>query len=145
MFSTEPLNIECSDENLRPSRAHLGDGGLDLRSSQEFVLMPMHSHLIPTGIKAEIPLGYVGLLFSRSGMAKVGVTLANSVGVIDHSYRGEIKAYLVNNGTNPFHIHYGDRIAQLVIVPCLTAGFNLVAKVSDTERGENGFGSTGKA
>lgn len=144
MFSEVALNIECHDSGLIPTRAHTGDGGLDLRSSQNFILMPLQSHLIPTGIKVEIPLGYVGLLFSRSGMAKVGVTLANSVGVIDHSYRGEVKAYLVNNGTEPFHIHYGDRIAQLVIVPCLVVEPTFIDKVSDTTRGEGGFGSTGK-
>lgn len=144
MFSEVPLNIECEDRALMPSRAHTGDGGLDLRSSQVYSLVPLESKLIGTGIKAEIPLGYVGLLFSRSGMAKYGVTLANSVGVIDHSYRGEIKAYLVNNGDNPFQIHYGDRIAQLVIVPCLLVDPTIVDKVSETVRGENGFGSTGK-
>lgn len=143
MFYQNTLQIECTDEKLVPSRAHVGDAGLDLRSSQEFTLMPLNSVLISTGIKVAIPLGFVGLLFSRSGMAKYGITLANSVGVIDHSYRGEVKAYLVNNGTDPFRIHYGDRIAQLVLVPCALPEVELVEAVSNTERGENGFGSTG--
>jgi dUTP pyrophosphatase len=99
--------------------------------------------LIPTGVKVEIPYGYVGLLFSRSGMAKHGVTLANSVGVIDHQYRGEIKAYLVNHGKKDFAVNYGDRIAQLVILPCELPAIAFVDKVSETTRGDNGFGSTG--
>jgi len=143
MCSAPTLNLECSDEALMPSRSHEGDAGLDLRSREVYNLVPLESKLIGTGIKAEIPLGYVGLLFSRSGMAKSGVTLANSVGVIDHAYRGEIKAYLTNNGNNPFLINFGDRIAQLVIVPCLLVEPNYVEKVSESVRGENGFGSTG--
>lgn len=143
MFYPNTLQIECPDQNLIPTRAHIGDGGLDLRASQDFLLMPLESALISTGVKVAIPLGLVGLLFSRSGMAKRSITLANSVGVIDHSYRGEIKAYLVNNGTDPFQIIYGDRIAQLVLVPCALPEVELVEAVSTTERGENGFGSTG--
>jgi|WetSurMetagenome_2_1015567.scaffolds.fasta_scaffold143208_2 dUTP pyrophosphatase len=145
MFYPNTLQIECQDKNLMPVRAHIGDGGLDLRSSREVLLMPLESVLISTGIKVAIPLGFVGLLFSRSGMAKHNITLVNSVGVIDHSYRGEIKVYLVNNGTNPFQIIYADRIAQLVLVPCSLPELELVEVVPSTIRGEDGFGSTGTA
>jgi dUTP pyrophosphatase len=98
-----------------------------------------------TGLAVEIPEGMVGLVFPRSSVRDKNLSMANSVGVIDHSYRGEVKAYLVNNGTDPFPIKYGDRIAQLVLVPCALPEVELVEAVSTTERGEGGFGSTGKA
>lgn len=97
-----------------------------------------------TGVRIAVPKGYVGLLFPRSGnAAKKGLTLANSVGVIDSGYRGEVKGIMVNLGSDPVTINSGERIMQLVLVPFLTAVVTPVLELDETERGENGFGSTG--
>ena len=100
---------------------------------------------IPTGIAAEIPEGYVGLIFARSSLAcKSGVAPANKVGVIDSDYRGEIMVALHNHSLSDVTINPGDRIAQLVIVPYLTAEFVEAQELTDTVRADGGFGSTGK-
>ncbi len=112
---------------------------------------------IPTGIAIEpvikslkckqnpaFPDSYVGLVFGRSGFGvKHGVTLANSVGVIDCDYRGEVGVTLINHGDKPFVVTHGDRIAQLAFMPVAAARFVEAASLSDTERGAGGFGSTG--
>ena len=103
--------------------------------------------MIGTGIAMEIPTGYVGLVFARSGLAcKKGLAPANKVGVIDSDYRGEIKVALHNhNGSgDALTVDNGERIAQISIVPYLKADFEVVENLEDTERGEGGFGSTGK-
>lgn len=100
---------------------------------------------IPTGIAAEIPEGYVGLIFARSSLAcKNGIAPANKVGVIDSDYRGEIMVALHNHSLGDVTINPGDRIAQLVIVPYLTVDFCETDELSDTIRADGGFGSTGK-
>ena len=101
--------------------------------------------LVHTGIAAEIPEGYVGLVFARSGLAtKRGLAPANKVGVIDSDYRGEIMVALHNHGSVPTEVLAGERVAQLVIVPYLTAEIEETDSLSETERGEGGFGSTGR-
>ncbi len=105
---------------------------------------PGQTILIPTGIAMEIPAGYAGLIYARSGLAsKKGLAPANKVGVIDADYRGEIMVALHNHGTSPVSIEPGERIAQLVITPYITGIFNEVNELSDTIRGTGGFGSTG--
>lgn len=127
----------------KPERQHWNDAGADLKTVKNHIIKPQETWLAPTGIKVKVPNGYVGLIFSRSGFAKHGITLANSVGVIDAGYRGEIKIPLINHGTKDFGIENGTRIAQIVFVPCLLANFTL-SDLDDTERGEGGFGHTGK-
>ena len=101
--------------------------------------------LIHTGIAVEIPEGFVGLIFARSGLAtKQGLAPANKVGVIDSDYRGEIMVPLHNHTDEPKVIRNGERVAQLVIVPYITAQFDLCDDFSATDRGDKGFGSTGK-
>ncbi len=101
--------------------------------------------LVHTGIAMEIPVGYAGLIYARSGLAsKKGLAPANKVGVIDADYRGEIMVALHNHSEMAATIEPGERIAQLVIAPYVSANFNLVEELSDTVRGEGGFGSTGK-
>ena len=101
--------------------------------------------LIPTGIALSIPENTVALIFARSGLAvKSGISLANSVGVIDSDYRGEIKVALVNHGNAPFTVNHGDRIAQIGFFPVYQAMFSTVDELDATERGEGGFGHTGK-
>ena len=100
--------------------------------------------LIPTGLAMEIPVGYVGLIYARSGIAcKRGLAPANKVGVIDSDYRGELMTAFYNQSPAPQRIEPGERVAQLVIVPCLRAEFEPAEELSPTDRGLSGFGSTG--
>ena len=112
----------------------------------ESVTIEAHStKLLHTGISAEIPEGYCGLIFARSGLAtKRGLAPANKVGVIDADYRGEIMVALHNHTDSPATVEGGERIAQLAIVPFLKADFEIADELSDTVRGAGGFGSTGK-
>lgn len=129
-----------------PYRGSAGAAGLDMHASLDapVTLEPGARAIVPLGVAVEIPHGYVGLVFGRSGLgAKHGVTLANSVGVIDEDYRGEIKAAMINRGGEAFTISPGDRICQLVLVPYAAAELCEVAELGDTERGEGGYGSTG--
>lgn len=106
---------------------------------------PGETKLIKTGIALEIPVGYAGLIYARSGLAtKKGLAPANKVGVIDADYRGEIMVALHNHGTSAVSIDPKERIAQLVITPYLTAHFEETDQLSDTVRGIGGFGSTGR-
>ena len=106
---------------------------------------PGQSVMIPTGIAMEIPKGYAGLVFARSSMgAKRGLAPANKVGVIDSDYRGEIRVVLHNHSGEPQSVEPGERVAQLLIVPVFTPGFQEAEILSDTSRGAGGFGSTGK-
>ena len=106
---------------------------------------PGQTQFIPTGLSMEIPVGCVGLIYARSGLAcKKGLAPANKVGVIDSDYRGEFMVALHNHGSEAQTIPPGDRIAQLVIAPVFTPGFYEVSELSDTQRASGGFGSTGK-
>ncbi len=108
-------------------------------------IAPHETKLIPTGIAMEIPTGFAGLIYARSGIAaKRGLAPANKVGVIDSDYRGEIMVALHNHTDLMQSIENGERIAQMVITPYITADFVASEKLDDTERGEGGFGSTGK-
>lgn len=121
--------------------------GADLYSclEKEAELAPGETVLISTGIAMEIPEGYVGLIYARSGMAtKQGLAPANKVGVIDADYRGEIKVPLHNHSREIRMVAPGERIAQFVLTPYLAARFEEAETLSDTVRGEAGFGSTGK-
>lgn len=128
-----------------PTRMTPGAAGCDLRSEETFVLPPMARRLVPVGICVAIPPGYEGQVRPRSGLAiKQGVTVINAPGTVDSDYRGELKVALVNLGTDVVHIHRGDRIAQLVIAPVSTVRWRVVQALPETERGQGGFGSTGK-
>ena len=121
--------------------------GADLYACLEepVTIAPGQTVLIPTGIAVEIPVGYVGLIYARSGLAcKQGLAPANKVGVIDSDYRGEVVVVLHNHGAEPQTVENGERIAQLVITPVLTPAYEVVEELSDTARNQGGFGSTGK-
>ena len=110
----------------------------------EVTIAPHATVLIPTGIAMELPIGYAGLIYARSGLAtKKGLAPANKVGVVDCDYRGEVKVALHNHGEIAQTVASGERIAQLVIAPYLTAQFIEQEELSETVRGEGGFGSTG--
>lgn len=120
--------------------------GADLYACLESPVMiePGKTVFIPTGIAMELPMGYAGLAYARSGLAcKKDLAPANKVGVIDSDYRGEFMIALHNHGEQVRIIEHGERIAQLVITPVFTPGFTEVSELSDTERGTGGFGSTG--
>ena len=130
-----------------PFKATSGSAGADLYACiDEPIVIPQGERaMIPTGIAMEIPLGYGGFVFPRSSTAiKSGVSLPNCVGVIDSDYRGEISVPLINHGWAYYTVNPGDRIAQMVIMPVEDAEYELTDKLSDTERGTGGFGSTGK-
>jgi dUTP pyrophosphatase len=112
---------------------------------EKIVIQPGESVFVPTGLAMEIPKGYAGLIYARSGLAcKRGLAPANKVGVIDSDYRGEFIVVLHNHGSQPQEIDQGERIAQLVITPVFTPGFAEATELSDTTRSAGGFGSTGK-
>lgn len=138
-------NIEClvTDSRFLPKRQHLTDAGADLVAAvEESVTIPPGSRkLIDTGVAVKVPVGFVGYVYSRSGHAKYGISLANRVGVVDSDYRGTIKVFLENNSNEAFEVKPLDRIAQLVISPVMLCDF--VDTWNDTERGTGGFGSTG--
>lgn len=133
-----------SDYGYTLSYAHEGDAGMDLRSAEDAIILPGGRETIGTGIHIELPKGTVGYVMPQSGLAKkYGITVLNAPGVVDEGYRGEIMATLINQGSAPFEIAKGDRIAQLVVSPYAKVFPELVDELSETERGENGFGSTG--
>ncbi len=125
-----------------------GAAGMDLAASNEkdIVLKPLERFLVPTGIKIELPKNYEAQIRPRSGLSiKHGISLINCVGTIDEDYRGEIKVGVVNLSNDVYSIKRGDRIAQMIISKVTKAEIELVEELSETERAEGGFGSTGKA
>jgi dUTP pyrophosphatase len=128
-----------------PSYAHPGDAGLDLASAVDVEIQPGDRAMVPTGLAVAIPEGYAGFVLPRSGLAsKYGLTLANSPGLIDSGYRGEIVCAVVNlDNERSVRIQRGDRIAQLVIVPVAAVEPLLVEDLPHSERGRGGFGSSG--
>lgn len=136
------MKIKLDRGAFMPVRAHGTDAGADLRSPVETVVPARGSRVIDTGVHIQLPHGYVGMLKSKSGLnVRHGIT---SEGVIDEGYTGPIKVKLYNNSDYPCAFTRGDKITQLVIVPCEYVGFDLVDDLDDSERGDGGFGSTGK-
>lgn len=135
------MKIKVDDGCYVPIRAHETDAGLDLMTPKSFWLYSGEQKSIDTGVHVEIPDGYVGLITSKSGLMLHGVT---SRGTIDSSYRGSIRAVLYNSGAEAVKFEKGQKITQLVIVPCMIEDVELVSELSETERGDGGFGSTGK-
>lgn len=128
-----------------PSYAYAGDAGLDLRASEDVTLEPFERRLIPTGLAIAIPEGYAGFVQPRSGLAyKQGLSMANTPGLIDAHYRGELKICAINlDPRTPIHIKRGDRIAQLVIQRVPVVSLVEVDDLDETDRGGGGFGSSG--
>ena len=132
---------------LMPTYGSAEAAGADLYAclSEPVTIAPGTSVFVPTGLAMELPRGYAGLIYARSGLAcKRGLAPANKVGVVDSDYRGEFMIVLHNHGRIPQTIEHGERIAQLVITPVFTPGFQEVDELTDTERAGGGFGSTGK-
>lgn len=146
-FAAHVLPVETvAGTSYMPSYAHAGDAGADLRACvpAPVAIGPGESAWVNTGVRVAIPDGFVGLQFPRSGLGcNHGICLANGTGVIDSGYRGEVRAKLLNLGREPFVVHPGDRVCQLVVVPCVHASFEVVTELPDSERGTDGYGSTG--
>ena len=141
----EPRNqikIMLDDFALPPVRAHKEDAGLDLRAPADAIVPAKGNATFDTGVHVEIPRGYVGLLMSKSGLnVKHDIT---SEGVIDCGYVGSIVVKLYNHGDKDYQVKRGDKISQLILMPIITPELILVSELEETERGSNGFGSTGK-
>lgn len=142
------INVKKLKENaIMPTYGSTEAAGADLYACLQapVTIHPGESVFIPTGLAMEIPRGYAGLIYARSGLAcKRGLAPANKVGVVDSDYRGEFMIVLHNHGAVAQVIEHGERIAQLVITPVFTPGFVEVEELTDTKRAAGGFGSTGK-
>ena len=141
------VNIKkLTSDAVIPTYGSEFSAGADLYACTEeaITIMPNETKLIKTGISLEIPEGYAGLIYARSGLAsKKGLAPANKVGVVDADYRGEVMVALHNHSSASATVEPKERIAQLVIAPFLKADFNEVEELTDTVRGAGGFGSTG--
>ena len=141
------VNIKKLNENaIIPTYATEYAAGADLYAcmDESVTINPGETCFIKTGLAMEVPVGYAGLIYARSGLAcKKGLAPANKVGVVDSDYRGEIMVALHNHSNEAVVVESGERIAQLVITPYIVAAFNQVDELEDTERGGCGFGSTG--
>lgn len=135
------LKVMLDDGAKMPTRAHPADAGLDLYSRECCTLMPGMSHRFDTGVHVAILEGYVGMVKSRSSMNAIGLTCE---GVIDSGYTGSIVVKMFNHGRSPVLIEQGQKISQLVILPCLLPDLEQVDSMEETERGNGGFGSSGK-
>lgn len=145
MLSRKPtLKIKrLSDGATVPSFAHDGDAGLDLHASEDILIAPKERKAVPLGLAFEIPKGYAGLIWDRSGLAlKEGLTTL--AGVVDAGYRGEVKVILYNTTDQYYQISRRDRIAQMLIQKVEQPKIEAVSMLDETQRGEGGFGSSGK-
>jgi dUTP pyrophosphatase len=137
---------KLSDDARLPTRANEGDAGLDLYAAEAATLGPGERAAVGTGIAIEVPPGHAGLVLPRSGLAaRHGIALVNAPGLIDAGYRGEVRVLLLN--TDPeqsFEVAPGDRIAQLLLTPFADAEPTEVRELAASQRGENGFGSSGR-
>jgi dUTP pyrophosphatase len=135
---------KLSETAIPPSYAHPGDAGLDIFSNQELTLKPGEFGTVKTGIAIQLPPSTEAQVRPRSGLAsKNGISVLNTPGTIDEGYRGEIGVILINHSKSDFKILPGMKIAQMVIAPVVKAEIEQVDSISETQRGEGGFGSTG--
>jgi dUTP pyrophosphatase len=136
------MKVKLDENAFMPTRAHETDAGLDLYSPIDAVVFGNSSRCIDTGVHIELPKNTAGFLKSKSGLnVKYGIT---SEGVIDVGYTGSIRVKLYNNTGEPYYFKRGDKISQLVILPILTPNLELAEELEETERGNGGFGSTGR-
>lgn len=127
-----------------PTRGTPGSAGLDLYAIEDVEIQPDGIGEMHTGLAMETPPGYFGLILSRSSTGKNMVRLSAGANAADEDYRGELMVYLTNDGIYPWHVHKGDRVAQIVITPYLPCVVREVDELSETQRGAGGFGSTGR-
>lgn len=135
--------VKENDDAILPQYAHFSDAGADLYSNEEVDINPNEVKIISTGLKVEIPNGYEMQIRNRSGMT-VKTPILVQLGTIDSDYRGTIGVMMYNHGDVPYRVQKGDKIAQVIIMPTYHGNFLVVDSLTETERGENGFGSTGQ-
>lgn len=136
------MRVQLEKWAKQPVREHDTDAGIDLMTPQDFNIQPHRSACVDTGVHVELPHGFAGLLVSKSGLnAKHGIT---STGLIDEGYTGSIRVILHNHSDEPKTFHAGDKITQLVVIPAAYIPIEIVDKISGGERGDAGFGSTGR-
>lgn len=141
------IRIVNHSTNPLPAYETINAAGMDLRANLDapLILAPGRRALVPTGLFVEVPEGHEAQVRPRSGLAiKHGITVLNSPGTIDADYRGEINVILINLGEQPFEIRHGDRIAQMIVAKHETVIWELTDELNTTERGQGGFGHTGK-
>lgn len=137
------VNIKLFRNGKAPTYAKDDDAGMDLYAREGTCLWSYEAKPIPVGVAVEIPKGHVGLVTGRSGLAsKHGIDIYG--GIVDHGYTGEIRAIMFNGSNTPFYVEPGDRIAQLLILPCVRAELQVVEELEETARGTAGFGSSGR-
>jgi dUTP pyrophosphatase len=135
---------KLNESAILPKYEHEDDSGLDLYSIEAYEIQPGETILVKTGLAIELPIGTEAQIRPRSGLAlKYSITVLNTPGTIDAGYRGEIGVILINHGKQVFNITKGMKIAQMVIAPVLKIGIEEVQGLTETRRGEGGFGSTG--
>ena len=141
---TDAIEVPIRAEEV-PAYARPGDAGADLRATESVTIGPGERALIGTGVAIALPEGYAAFVVPRSGLAaKHGITVLNSPGTVDAGYRGEVKVTLLNTDREaPFAVEPGDRIAQMIVMPVSRAQFVPVSELPQSERGTDGFGSTG--
>ena len=139
------MKIKLEPNGTTPTRSDCGAAGYDLYAADNYTIYPNEVVKVSCGVAMEIPEGVVGLLFARSGLGiNKRITPSNAVGVIDSSFRGTVVAALQNLSDDKFTVAQGDRVAQMVFVQYNSYDFELVEELSETSRGEGGFGSSGK-
>ncbi|WP_228002041.1 dUTP diphosphatase [Nocardia australiensis] len=146
MNALSPIPLLRLDPGIAmPTRAHHGDAGVDLCTTEDVILDPGERVLVGTGIAVALPVGTVGLIHPRSGLAaKTGLSVVNTPGTVDAGYRGEIKVCLINHDLRtPIELRRGDRIAQLLVQRVELVDFEAVDTLDDTARGAGGYGSSG--
>ena len=136
------MKVKLNNGAFMPEKGHPLDAGYDLKTPYSFTIYPGGREDVDTGVCVEIPMGYFGLIASKSGLM-VSHGLTNS-GIIDSNYRGSIHAVLFNNSKHAVDFEVGDKVSQLLILPCENFDLQQVSELSPTDRGENGFGSTGR-
>lgn len=136
--------VKIHEDAILPHYVHPGDAGMDVYSIEDVIIPPGETRLVRTGLIIAVPEQYEAQVRPKSGLAlKHAVTLTNSPGTIDSSYRGEVCVLLINHGRTPYHVQKHAKIAQLVICPVIRATLVEVESLDDTSRGDGGFGSTG--
>lgn len=135
------MRIKLDENAIMPTRGHVDDAGLDLYCTEDLTVPAYGSAVAETGVHVEIPRGYVGLLTSKSGLMLRGITCR---GTIDSGYTGAIKAVVFNHSGEDIRFDRGNKVVQLVLLPCLTPNLIVVDDLEDTDRGAAGFGSTGR-
>lgn len=137
------MRVVLDEGAFEPVRAHKTDAGLDLRTPEDFIIRAHDHYVIDTGVHIEFPKGTFGQLFSKSGL-NVHNSIVSLGGTIDEGFTGNITVKLYNEGDEEYHFRAGDKIVQLVIMPYFTPEIEYVDKLDDTDRGDKGFGSSGR-